>query len=185
MSEPTIEPTVIPEGVEISVIVAVSENGVIGKDGDMPWRLRSDLMRFKKLTMGHSIIMGRKTYESIGRLLPGRTTVILTRQTDYRVQGAVVVASLEEALAATEDQRPFVVGGAEIYRIALPLASRLYLTRVLEVIDGDTVFPEFDSQQWELESQEAVSGDDRDSHATKFEVYRRTPVVTVSQEPLS
>ena len=103
---------------EISIIVAVSENGVIGKDGDMPWRLRSDLQRFKKLTMGHTIIMGRKTWDSIGRLLPGRTTVILTRQSGFEVDGAVVVQSMEQALAATDDRQPFVIGGAEIYRLA-------------------------------------------------------------------
>ena len=163
---------------EISIIVAVSENGVIGKDGDMPWRLRSYLQRFKKLTMGHTIIMGRKTWESIGRLLPGRTTVILTRQSGFEVEGAVVVQSMEQALAATDDRQPFVIGGAEIYRLALPLASKLYLTRVLGTVEGDTYFPSFPPKQWQLESEEMVSRDPRDSHETKFEVFLRTPAMT-------
>lgn len=168
----------LPDGVEVSIIVAASQNGVIGKDGDMPWRLRSDLQRFKKLTMGHTMIMGRKTYESIGRLLPGRKTVILTRQDDYRVDGAMVLGSLAQALAATDDRRPFVVGGAEIYRLALPLASRLYLTRVLADVQGDTYFPEVDWGSWELESTEEVLRDEKDSHGTKFEVYVRAPVAS-------
>ncbi len=163
----------VPGDVEVSIIVAASENGVIGKDGDMPWRLRSDLQRFKKLTMGHTMIMGRKTYESIGRLLPGRTTVILTRQAGYEVEGAIVVGSLEAALVATGEKSPFVVGGAEIYRSALPLANTLYLTRVLAQIEGDTFFPEVDFSLWEKISEQSVIQGPRDSHRTLFQVFQR------------
>ncbi len=163
----------LPEGVELSIIVAVSENGVIGHDGGMPWRLSSDLKRFKQLTLGHTIVMGRKTWDSIGRLLPGRTTVILTRQPDFEVPGAIIVGSLQDAIGATDDPEPFVVGGAEIYRLALPFASKLYLTRVAAEIEGDTFFPEFDTQQWSLISEEAVPQGEKDSHRTLFQTYAR------------
>lgn len=163
----------LPEGVELSIIVAVSENGVIGHDGGMPWRLSSDLKRFKQLTLGHTIVMGRKTWDSIGRLLPGRTTVILTRQPDFEVPGAIIVGSLQDAIGATDDPEPFVVGGAEIYRLALPFSSKLYLTRVAAEIEGDTFFPEFDTQQWSLISEEAVPQGEKDSHRTLFQTYAR------------
>jgi len=163
----------LPEGVELSIIVAISENGVIGHDGGMPWRLSSDLKRFKQLTLGHTIVMGRKTWDSIGRLLPGRTTVILTRQPDFEVPGAIIVGSLQEAIGATDDPEPFVVGGAEIYRLALPFASKLYLTRVAAEIEGDTFFPQFDTQQWSLISEEAVPQGEKDSHRTLFQTYAR------------
>ena len=163
----------LPEVVELSIIVAVSENGVIGHDGGMPWRLSSDLKRFKQLTLGHTIVMGRKTWDSIGRLLPGRTTVILTRQPDFEVPRAIIVGSLQDAIGATDDPEPFVVGGAEIYRLALPFASKLYLTRVAAEIEGDTFFPEFDTQQWSLISEEAVPQGEKDSHRTLFQTYAR------------
>lgn len=155
----------------ISMIVATSENGVIGKDGDMPWRLSADLKNFKKITTGHSMIMGRKTWDSIQRLLPGRTTVIVTRREDYKVEGAIVVNSLEEALSATDDESPFVVGGAEIYRLALPLVSRIYLTRVHAEIDGDTFLPEIDFGQWKKVESESHKADEKNSQDYTFEVW--------------
>ena len=158
----------------LSMIVAASENDVIGVDGDLPWRLSSDLKRFKKLTMGHHIIMGRKTYESIGRLLPGRTTVIVTRQKEFDVEGAKVVHSIETALEACgDDDSPFVTGGSEIYRLALPLVDEIQLTRVHTQIQGDTLLPEIDCDQWEPVSSERFEPDGKNELPYSFEVYRR------------
>ncbi len=141
----------------LAMIVAASENNVIGVDGDLPWHLSEDLKRFKKLTMGHHIIMGRKTFDSIGRLLPGRTTVIVTRQKDYTFDGAKIAHSVEQAVDfAAEDPCPFIVGGAQIYLAAMSLVNRLFLTRVHTEIDGDTFLPKIDWSDWELKS--SVSG---------------------------
>ncbi|MEX1039635.1 MAG: dihydrofolate reductase [Pirellulaceae bacterium] len=164
---------------KVSLVVAMSENRVIGRDGDMPWRLSSDLKRFKQLTMGHAIVMGRKTYESIGRLLPGRTTIILSRQAGYRVEGAIVVADLEQATVAASSAHPgtqelFVIGGGRVYEIALPLANTIYLTRVqTEIRDGDTWFPEVDWSAWHQVHQEAVSSDSKNDYPTTYEIWRR------------
>ncbi|MFM7738727.1 MAG: dihydrofolate reductase, partial [Planctomycetota bacterium] len=115
----------------LSLIVAASDNDVIGREGQLPWRLSADLRRFKRLTMGHHLIMGRKTFESIGRPLPGRTTIVLSRQRDYAPAGVVVAHSPEEVLKlVAADSEPFVVGGAEIYRLLLPWVGKIYLTRV-------------------------------------------------------
>lgn len=159
------------DGKQVSMIVAASENGVIGKDGDMPWQLSADLKNFKKITTGHTIIMGRKTWESINRLLPGRTTVIVTRQTDYQVKGAIVVNSVEAALAATEDSSPFIVGGAEVYRLAFPVVSRMYMTRVHAEIDGDTYLPEIDFSSWERVDSVSYQADDKNSYDYTFEIW--------------
>src|SRR5688572_13271277 len=133
----------------ISIIVAMSRNRVIGANGAIPWHLPEELKRFKSVTMGHPIIMGRKTYESIGRLLPGRTTVIVSRQPAYRVPGAIVAHSLGEAIAACNgDDEIFVIGGAEIYAQALARADRIYLTTVETEVAGDATFPEFDLKDW-------------------------------------
>ncbi len=158
----------------LSMIVAASENDVIGVDGDLPWRLSSDLKRFKRLTMGHHIIMGRKTYESIGRLLPGRTTVIITRQQDFDVPGAKVVHGIETALAACgEDETPFVIGGSEIYSLALPFIHEIQLSRVHATIEGDAFLPEIDWDLWEAVSTERFEPDGKNEFAYSFEVYRR------------
>ena len=159
---------------KLSMIVAASENGVIGVDGDLPWKLSADLKRFKKLTMGHHIIMGRKTYQSIGRCLPGRKTVILTRQPDYQVEGAKVVASVEEVLDAVKsDEQPFVVGGAEVYALLLPFVTVIQLTRVHAEIKGDTFLPEIQWSQWKRLESTRHEADERNSFAFSFEVYQR------------
>ncbi len=137
----------------ISILVAHSNNRVIGRDGQMPWRLSRDLKNFKRLTWGHAIIMGRKTMDSIGRLLPGRMTIVLTRQAAFQVPGAQVAGSWPAAVAtaatlAPDKQEIFVVGGAEVYRLAMPSCDRIYLTEVHTEIDGDTYFPEIDPHQW-------------------------------------
>ena len=160
----------------VSIIVAMAENGVIGRDMDLPWHISADLKRFKALTMGHHIVMGRKTFESIGRLLPGRTTVIVTRQPDYQVDGAVIVNSLGAAqAAATDDSELFIIGGGQVYEIALPLADRLHVTRVHTEVDGDTSFPAIDWDQWELVSAERHGADEKNDYDFTFESYRRMP----------
>jgi dihydrofolate reductase len=126
----------------LSLIVAVARNGVIGKDNRLPWHIPEDLKRFRALTMGHHIIMGRRTWESIGRPLPGRTSIVVTRDRNYSAPGAKVVHSLADAVAACAgDDEAFVIGGAEIYREALPQAERIYLTEVLADYPGDVWFP--------------------------------------------
>ncbi|MDG1874093.1 MAG: dihydrofolate reductase [Mariniblastus sp.] len=163
-----------PATKSIAMIVAAAENGVIGVNGDLPWRLSSDLKRFKKLTMGHHIIMGRKTFDSIGRLLPGRKTVVVTRQKEFEFEGAVVVHSIEEAIEVCQhDDSPFVTGGAEIYRLAMPLVNEIQLTRVHTEIVGDTLLPEIDWNQWELVESQRHPADDKNEVEYSFEVYRR------------
>lgn len=133
----------------VSLIAAVAANGVIGRDGSMPWHLPEDLKRFKALTMGHAIVMGRKTFDSIGRLLPGRRTIIVTRQRDYRIDGAEVVHSVDAAIAlARDDDEVFVIGGGEIYVQALPLADRLLITEIDATPPGDVRFPAIDRKRW-------------------------------------
>jgi dihydrofolate reductase len=133
----------------ISIIVAYAANRVIGSRGKMPWHLSDDLKRFKQITMGHSIVMGRKTWESIGRILPGRRHVIISRRIGYTAPGATVAASLNEAIAACAGEPEiFVIGGGEIYRLALPLAERIYATEIDHSVDGDTFFPPLDMAVW-------------------------------------
>jgi dihydrofolate reductase len=140
----------------VSLVVAMDRRRVIGHQGKLPWHIPEDLKRFKALTMGHSIIMGRKTHESIGRVLPGRRSIIVTRQADYVVPGALVVHSLEEALAACAgEDEAFVIGGGEIYREALGLADRIYLTEVQIEVPGDTLFPPLRAEVWHEVAREA------------------------------
>src|SRR5262245_40679246 len=133
----------------VSLIVAMARNRVIGANNRIPWRLPGEQQLFKRITMGHHIVMGRKTYESIGRLLPGRTTVIVTRQPEYHAAGAVIAHSLKDALnAAARDNEIFIIGGAELFREALPLADRIHLTVVDAEPPGDAVMPDFDLGEW-------------------------------------
>lgn len=139
----------------VSLIVAMDEGRLIGRAGGLPWHIPEEMRAFKRITMGHPCVMGRKTWESLKRPLPGRLNVIVTRQPDFRAEGALVTSSLERALAACATRRDewgdevFVIGGAELYRLALPLAGRLYLTRVEGRFAGDTYFPEFDAAAFE------------------------------------
>ncbi|MBK9294303.1 MAG: dihydrofolate reductase [Oligoflexia bacterium] len=130
----------------ISLIVAMAKNRVIGIDNKLPWHLSEDLKRFRKITTGHPVVMGRKTFESIGRLLPNRENIIVTRNTDYRVLGATIVNSLEEVLEKFKNtpEEVFILGGGEIFKVALPLANKIYLTLIDKEIAGDAYFPEFD-----------------------------------------
>jgi dihydrofolate reductase len=160
----------------VSLIVAVSSNGVIGRDGGLPWHLSRDLKRFKELTMGHHLIIGRRTWDEVGRVLPGRTMVIVTRDPDFSAEDVLVAHSLEEALEmARGDEAPFIGGGAEIYRLALErrLVDRLYLTRVHAHVAGDTFLPEFDRGGWLKVSEEYHNADDMNDHPVSFLVYER------------
>lgn len=135
----------------LSLIVAHAKNNVIGINNTLPWHLPEDLKRFRVLTTGHHIIMGRKTYESLGRLLPGRTTVIVTRNKHYHVEGALIAHSLHAALElATADVEPFLIGGAELYKEGLKLASKLYVTQVQAEFAGDAFFETIDLNVWQL-----------------------------------
>ncbi len=145
----------------LSIIAAVAENGVIGRDNALPWHLPDDLKWFKNLTTGHTIIMGRKTFESIGKPLPNRRTIVLTSQPDL-VAGVPAAPDLPSALELARDEREvFVIGGAAVYRAALPLAHRLYLTRVHSSVAGDVMFPELDRDKWRQVSMEKHPADER------------------------
>jgi dihydrofolate reductase len=160
----------------VSLIVAVSTNGVIGRDGDLPWRLPADLRHFKKTTMGHHLIIGRATWDEVGRPLPGRTMVVVTRDRGFHADGVLVAHSVEEALAlARDDDEPFIGGGAEIYRVALEreLVDRLYVTRVHAVVEGDTSFPPVDWTGWLLADRIDRPADDKNPHPCSFEVWDR------------
>ncbi|MCY1020466.1 dihydrofolate reductase [Pyxidicoccus sp. MSG2] len=137
----------------LSAIVAMASNRVIGAGNQLPWRLSADLARFKKLTMGHTLVMGRKTYESIGRPLPGRTFIVVTRQKDYAPPGVMVAHSVDEALLlarARGDDEVFIAGGADMYAQTMDRWNRLYLTRIAREFPGDTYFPEVDLSGWRL-----------------------------------
>ena len=159
----------------LCVIAVVSDNAVIGRDNDLPWRLSADLKRFKALTTGHTIVMGRRTWESIGRPLPQRRSIVVTRRPDYAADGARVAHSLDEAVAmASDDDRVFVIGGAALFRAALPRADRLYLTRVHAQVEGDVLFPDWDERDWRKVEDERHAPDERNEHAYSFRVYDRT-----------
>ena len=158
----------------LSLIVAMAKNRVIGADNTIPWHLPNELKLFKSLTMGNPIVMGRKTYESIGRLLPGRTTVIVTRQKDYAIEGAIVAHSISEAIAACKGaDEIFVIGGADLFRETLPLADRLYLTTVDAEPEGDTFMPDFDAGEWHETSAQAFDKDEKHAYAYQLRVYDR------------
>ncbi|WP_442484038.1 dihydrofolate reductase [Aeoliella sp. SH292] len=166
----------------ISLVVAVADNGVIGNAGDLPWRMSGDLQRFKQLTMGHVLVMGRKTYESIGRPLPGRVTVVLTTNRDYapghtevRVAHSLEDATAQALKSGMNNDELFVVGGAEIYRLALSAASRIYRTRVHASPGGDAHFPELPSADWQVIESHDYPADAKSEFACTWEVLERTP----------
>jgi dihydrofolate reductase len=160
----------------VSLIVAVSENGVIGRDGGLPWRLSKDLRRFKQLTMGHHLVIGRRTWEEVGTPLPGRIMVVVTRDRTFAADGVLVAHSLDEALdLVRDDDEPFIGGGAEIYRMALErsMVDCLYITRVHAEVEGDTFFPEIDLEAWRLISREDHDADDKNQYPFSFLTYER------------
>jgi dihydrofolate reductase len=152
----------------IALIAAAAENDVIGRDNDLPWHLPDEFRHFKQTTAGHHVIMGRRTWESRGKPLPGRTNIVVSSQRDYVAPGALVVSSLAEALRAAEhagEDEAFVIGGTRLYAEALAIADRLVLTRVHAVVEGDTVFPSFDETQWREVERREHPADDRHAHA--------------------
>ena len=157
----------------LALIAAVASNGVIGKGGGLPWRLPADLARFKALTMGHHVIMGRKTYESIGRPLPGRKMIVITRNPDLQAEGCQIAHSLEEALGISEkagENEAFVIGGGEIFALALPLADRIYLTRVHTITQADTFFPEFKEVDWSISGLDIHPADEKNQFPSSFKI---------------
>lgn len=160
----------------ISLIVAASENNVIGKDSALPWDLPNDLRRFREITNGHHIIMGRKTYESIGQSLPNRQNVVISHNPKFKASGADVVSSLTEALALAKERgekEAFVIGGGQIFAEALPLADRIYITRIHAMVEGDAFFPALDPAQWEEVEKEEHEPDVRHLQAYTFLIYER------------
>ncbi len=166
--------------VPVAMIAAVGANGVIGAEGQIPWRLPTDFAHFKRTTLGKPLIMGRKTFESIGKPLPGRTNIIVTRQVGYRAEGALTTGSLERALelareiAAVDGANEVMIGGGgEIYREGMAIAERLYVTHVEASPDGDAFFPVIDPKIWEVELVLDVQRTERESHPFTVKVYRR------------
>jgi dihydrofolate reductase len=154
----------------VELVVAVSENDVIGRANQLPWRLPADLRHFKSLTLGHHILMGRKTYESIGKALPGRTSWVLSRSSDFAPPDCKVVRTLQEAQFGAADAGPLmVIGGAEIYRLCLPQARRIHLTLVhTKITDGDTFFTAWRDPEWTESNRERHEADERNAHAYSF-----------------
>jgi dihydrofolate reductase len=154
----------------ISLVVAMAANGVIGRDNGLPWHLPADLQHFKRITMGKPILMGRKTWESIGRPLPGRTSIVITRDTGYVAPGCIVVHSIDAALQAAADHadEAMVIGGAEFYRQVLPRADTLYLTRVHADFEGDTFFPEPDASEWREVERRDCEPDEKNPYRYSF-----------------
>lgn len=158
----------------LSLILAIGKNNEIGFGNKLPWHLPDDLKRFKETTREHSVIMGRKTYESIGRLLPERKNIIITRDKSYRAEGAVIVSSIEEAIKECENEdEAFVIGGGEICKLALPYASQMYLTHVDTELPADSFFPEFDQKEWRVTSEEFHSKDEKHLYDFTFKRYER------------
>lgn len=157
----------------VALIAALANNRVIGRDNDLPWRLPQDLKRFKALTMGKVIMMGRRTFESIGRALPGRDNFVVTRNRSFEAPGCRLFADIDAAIAAAADRDLMVIGGAEIYAQTISLAQRLYLTWVDAQIEGDALFPEFDEKQWRVLGEQQHSRDARHEFAYRFVDYQR------------
>ncbi|MCF0223316.1 MAG: dihydrofolate reductase [Fibrobacter sp.] len=159
----------------VSAIVAVSENNVIGREGHLPWHLSADLRRFKAITTGHSIVLGRKNYEDIGRPLPNRVNYVLSRNPAFAAPGCVVCNSLDHALNAAEaagESECFIIGGAEIYRLSMPLVKKMYVTRVLAQVQGDVFFPEW-GEGWVRTREETFPADEKNDYGTSFEIWER------------
>jgi len=158
----------------LTIIAAAAENNALGKDNQLVWHLPDDFKRFKKLTSGHHIIMGRKTFDSFPKLLPNRTHVVITRQDNFRKEGVLVVNSLERAIElSADDPQPFVIGGGEIYKLAMKLADKIELTRVHGTFEADAFFPEIDENQWKLVSKEFHEKDEKHNYAFTYLTYER------------
>ena len=162
---------------KISIIVAIADNGVIGRDNELPWRLSADLQRFKALTMGHHLLLGRKTFESIGRSLPGREMIVVSRGTPELPDGVHLASSILDGIERARshgEEELFVAGGASIYAVTLTDCDRVYLTHVHDDVDGDVLFPAVDWSLWDEVSRQETPADERNEYATTFTVYDRT-----------
>lgn len=160
----------------ISLIVAVAENNVIGKDNKLPWYLPADLKYFKQTTAGHPVIMGRGTFESLGKPLPGRTNIIITRQQQYKADGCIITGNLEAAITharETGTDEAFILGGGDIFRQSMFWAQRIYLTRIFHNFEGDTFFPELNAVDWKLISEKLQSPDEKNKYPFAFQVFER------------
>ncbi|QYF80236.1 dihydrofolate reductase [Brevibacterium sp. PAMC21349] len=159
----------------ISLIVAMDQNRVIGKNNKLPWHLPADLQYFKKVTMGHPIVMGRKTFESIGRVLPGRENVIVTRNQEFKAEGCVVLHDIAQIkmFADNHEEEVFVIGGAEIFKEILPFTDRLYITEIHETFEGDTFFPEIDENEWDEISSKPGNIDEKNRFAHDFIILQK------------
>lgn len=158
----------------VAIIVAMAGNRTIGINNRLPWHIPADLKRFKSLTMGHHLIMGRKTFDSIGKLLPGRTTVVVTRNHALRIEGCIMAHSLEDAISACAgDDEIFIVGGAELYALAMPLVDTIYLTEIRQDVAGDAHFPEFDKKLWQELAREQCSQETPQALEYHFVTYGR------------
>ncbi|MFH1170479.1 MAG: dihydrofolate reductase [Candidatus Vogelbacteria bacterium] len=160
-----------------SIIVAQARNGVIGEKNELPWRLSGDLKRFKALTLGHPVVMGRKTYESIlariGKPLLDRENIILTRQKDFSAPGCLVINNLSEIEMKARDQEIFIIGGEEVYRLALPKTDKIYLTLIEAEVDGDAYFPKLEEMEWKLIREEKYPADEKNDYDSTFRIYER------------
>ena len=165
---------------KISMIAAMANNRIIGKDNDMPWHLPADLKHFKAVTLGKPVIMGRRTYESIGRLLPGRDNIIITRNEKYAVDGAIMATSPEHALElAGEVEEVMIIGGGKIYLDFLPRADRLYLTHIDLDVDGDTQFPDYENgASWEVAESTSFSPDETNKYHYQFVIYNKLGLIS-------
>jgi len=162
----------------LAIIVATDQSGVIGKENDLPWKLSADLQYFKRVTMGKPLIMGRKTHESIGRALPGRKNIIISSNKHFEADQCVVCHSVEQALAACGDaEEAMVMGGASLYKVFLPYANKLYLTLVHASLEGDTWFPEWDSKAWSQISREDHPADEKNEYPYSFIVYQKKQTI--------
>ena len=158
----------------ITIIAAAGINNELGKDNDLVWHLPDDFKRFKKLTTGHHIIMGRKTFQTFPKPLPNRIHIVITRNKDYHPEGAIIVHSMEEALELTKDDlQPFIIGGGEIYKIGMEVADKIELTRVNSSFEADTFFPEIPSENWELASEEFHSKDEKHKFDFSYQTFIR------------
>lgn len=159
----------------LTIIAAVANNGALGKDNDLIWHLPADLKRFKKITLGHYLIMGRKTFESLPGALPNRTTIVISRNKDYKAEGCLVTQSLEEAveLAKKHDENPYILGGGEIYKQAMKYADFLDLTHVHQDFEADTFFPEIDLSLWEEVQREDHPADEKHRYPYSFVLYKK------------
>jgi dihydrofolate reductase len=160
----------------VSLLVAASENNIIGKDNQLPWHLPNDLKYFKNLTWGMPILMGRKTFDSIGKPLPGRKSIVITRNSDWQHEGVDVVHSIEDAIQKAESygvKEIFVIGGAEIFETSLPTANRIYLTRIHQEFEGNVFFPQLSEEDWQLTSSRYCEADEKNIYHHTYQVWNR------------